>query len=149
MRDSSTKQYRTKQYRTKQKDLILSCIQAHQGSFFTSKDIVSALAEQGAKVGTATVYRNLERLEEEGIIARTSIEGTSSVCYRFLPDTPEGVYFFLKCEECGDLSPIDCGELQKLYEHVIEHHHVRINPTKTVLYGLCEACLAKREDASC
>ncbi len=108
MRDSSTKQYRTKQ-----KDLILSCIQAHQGSFFTS------------------------------------IEGTSSVCYRFLPNTPEGVYFFLKCEECGDLSPIDCGELQKLYEHVIEHHHVRINPTKTVLYGLCEACLAKHEDAAC
>ncbi len=100
MRDSSTKQYRTKQ-----KELILSCIQAHQGSFFTSKDIVSALAEQGAKVGTATVYRNLERLEEEGIIARTSIEGTSSVRYRFLPNTPEGVYFFLKCEECGDLSP--------------------------------------------
>ena len=87
---------------------------------------------------------NRERLEEEGIIARTSIEGTSSICYRFLPDAPEDVYFFLKCEECGNLSPIDCSELQKLYEHVIEHHHVRINPTKTVLYGLCEACLAKR-----
>lgn len=114
------------------------------GAFFTSKDIVNALADQGTKVGTATVYRNLERLEEEGIIARTSIEGTSSICYRFLPDAPEDVYFFLKCEECGNLSPIDCGELQKLYEHVIEHHHVRINPTKTVLYGLCEACLAKR-----
>ena len=134
----------TKQYRTKQKELILSCIQAHQGAFFTSKDITSALADQGTKVGTATVYRNLERLEEEGIIARTSIEGTSSICYRFLPDAPEDVYFFLKCEECGNLSPIDCCELQKLYEHVIEHHHVRINPTKTVLYGLCEACLAKR-----
>lgn len=134
----------TKQYRTKQKELILSCIQTHQGTFFTSKDIIAALADQGAKVGTATVYRNLERLEEEGIIARTSIEGNSSVCYRFLPDVPEDVYFFLKCEGCGTLSPIDCGELQKLYEHVIEHHHVRINPTKTVLYGLCESCLAKR-----
>lgn len=134
----------TKQYRTKQKELILSCIQAHQGTFFTSKDIIAALADQGAKVGTATVYRNLERLEEEGIIARTSIEGNSSVCYRFLPDVPEDVYFFLKCESCGALSPIDCGVLQKLYEHVIEHHHVRINPTKTVLYGLCESCLAKR-----
>ena len=156
----------TKQYRTKQKELILSCIQAHQGAFFTSKDITSALADQGTKVGTATVYRNLERLEEEGIIARGAeysdelvgdadfvifglyptalLECTSSICYRFLPDAPEDVYFFLKCEECGNLSPIDCGELQKLYEHVIEHHHVRINPTKTVLYGLCEACLAKR-----
>lgn len=134
----------TKQYRTKQKELILSCIQAHQGTFFTSKDIIAALADQGAKVGTATVYRNLERLEEEGIIASTSIEGNSSVCYRFLPDVPEDVYFFLKCEGCGTLSPIDCGELQKLYEHVIEHHLVRINPTKTVLYGLCESCLAKR-----
>lgn len=106
------------------------------GCFFTSKDITSALADQGTKVGTATVYRNLERLEEEGIIARTSIEGTSSICYRFLPDAPEDVYFFLKCEECGNLSPIDCGELQKLYEHVIEHHHVRINPTKRC----CTAC---------
>ena len=86
----------------------------------------------------------LDYAKEEGIIARTSIEGTSSICYRFLPDAPEDVYFFLKCEECGNLSPIDCGELQKLYEHVIEHHHVRINPTKTVLYGLCEACLARR-----
>ncbi len=134
----------TKQYRTKQKELILSCIQAHRKPFFTSKDVIRSLEAQGAKVGTATVYRNLERLEEEGVIARTTIEGISSVCYRFLPDAPEGVYFFLKCECCGDLSPIDCGELQKLYEHVIEHHHVRINPTKTVLYGMCEQCLAKQ-----
>lgn len=86
----------------------------------------------------------LSVLKKRASSARTSIEGTSSICYRFLPDAPEDVYFFLKCEECGNLSPIDCGELQKLYEHVIEHHHVRINPTKTVLYGLCEACLAKR-----
>ena len=114
------------------------------GCFFHQQRYHKRLGRPGHQSGTATVYRNLERLEEEGIIARTSIEGTSSICYRFLPDAPEDVYFFLKCEECGNLSPIDCGELQKLYEHVIEHHHVRINPTKTVLYGLCEACLAKR-----
>ncbi len=64
----------TKQYRTKQKELILSCIQAHRKPFFTSKDVIRSLEEQGAKVGTATVYRNLERLEEEGVIARTTIE---------------------------------------------------------------------------
>ena len=40
----------------------------------------------------------LDYAKEEGIIARTSIEGTSSICYRFLPDAPEDVYFFLKCE---------------------------------------------------
>ena len=136
----------SKQYRTKQKELILECIRTHQGSFITIKDLAGALEQQGAKVGTATIYRNLDRLEEEGIIARSTIEGIDGVCYRYLPDAPEGVYFFLKCESCGDLSPIDCHELQKLYEHVIEQHHVRINPVKTVLYGLCEECFARQNE---
>ena len=117
----------------------------HQGSFITIKDVLNALESRHEKVGTATIYRNLERLEEEGIIARCVIEGIDGVCYRYLPDSPDDVYFFLKCEHCGDLSPIDCGELQHLYEHVIEHHHVRINPAKTVLYGLCEKCLKEME----
>lgn len=137
----------SKQYRTKQKELILECVRTHRGPFVTPKDVACALEAQGAKVGTATIYRNLERLEDEGIIARCTIEGVDGVCYRYLPDAPDGVYFFLKCEDCGDLSPIDCHELQRLYEHVIEQHHVRINPAKTVLYGLCEQCLANHEDA--
>ena len=135
----------SRQYKTKQKELILDCIRMHQGSFITIKAVLNALESRHEKVGTATIYRNLERLEEEGIIARCVIEGIDGVCYRYLPDSPDDVYFFLKCEHCGDLSPIDCGELQHLYEHVIEHHHVRINPAKTVLYGLCEKCLKEME----
>lgn len=135
-----------RQYKTKQKELILDCIRTHQGTFITIKDITAALEARHEKVGTATIYRNLDRLEDEGIISRSAIEGIDGVCYRYLPDTPDNIYFFLKCEQCGDLSPIDCGELQHLYEHVIKHHHVRINPAKTVLYGLCEKCLTTQED---
>lgn len=134
-----------RQYKTKQKELILDCIRLHQGSFITIKDVTEALRARHEKVGTATIYRNLDRLEEEGIITRCVIEDIDGVCYRYLQNSPENVYFFLKCEQCGDLSPIDCGELQHLYEHVIEHHHVRINPAKTVLYGLCEKCLKDAE----
>lgn len=79
----------TKQYRTKQKELILSCIQAHQGAFFTSKDIVNALADQGTKVGTATVYRNLERLEEEGIIAAPASKALPAFATAFFPTPPK------------------------------------------------------------
>lgn len=135
-----------RQYKTKQKELILDCIRTHQSTFITIKDITAALEARHEKVGTATIYRNLDRLEDEGIISRSAIEGIDGVCYRYLPDTPDNIYFFLKCEQCGDLSPIDCGELQHLYEHVIKHHHVRINPAKTVLYGLCEKCLTTQED---
>ncbi|MEF2845150.1 MAG: transcriptional repressor [Eggerthellaceae bacterium] len=137
----------TRQYKTKQKELILDCIRTHQGAFITIKDIDNALKARHEKVGIATIYRNLERLEEEGIITRTAIEGMDGICYRYLADTPDDVYFFLKCEQCGDLSPIDCGELQHFFEHVIEHHHVRINPAKTVFYGLCETCLAQSTHA--
>ena len=133
-----------RQYKTKQKELILDCIRLHQ-LFYHYQRRNRSLRARHEKVGTATIYRNLDRLEEEGIITRCVIEGIDGVCYRYLQNSPENVYFFLKCEQCGDLSPIDCGELQHLYEHVIEHHHVRINPAKTVLYGLCEKCLKDAE----
>ena len=87
-----------RQYKTKQKELILDCIRLHQGSFITIKDVTEALRARHEKVGTATIYRNLDRLEEEGIITRCVIEGIDGVCYRYLQNSPENVYFFLKCE---------------------------------------------------
>ena len=83
-----------RQYKTKQKECILECIRMHQGSFITIKDIISALEKRHEKVGTATIYRNLDRLEEEGIITRCARAGIDGVCYRYLPDTPGNIYFF-------------------------------------------------------
>ena len=46
----------------------------------------------------------------------------------------------LKCEVCGAIQHMDCAHLGELYQHVLQRHHFRINPRRTLFYGLCDRC---------
>lgn len=130
-----------KKYKTKQKSCILDCIMKHTDSYVTIQQISDYLDEMGDKVGLTTIYRNLDRLVEEKQIAKVSIDGISGTCYKVLSEQDEKVLFYLKCETCGKLVHIDCPELEHLYHHLSEEHHIEINPGKTMFYGKCEKCL--------
>lgn len=132
-----------KRYQTRQKELVLACLRATPDAYLTARQVVERLAEEGCRVGTATVYRNLERLEAEGLIAKSTVEGTGGTSWRYLADAPETQTgcFYLKCERCGQLTPVGCSELGHFYEHFAREHHIRIDPVKTVLFGTCSTCL--------
>lgn len=130
-----------KKYHTRQKDLILSCLCAEPDLYLTIRQIADRLRCAGQEVGLTTIYRNLEKLAEERLILKSSIDGVDGSCYRCAPPQQEESCFYLKCERCGELDPIHCTELKELYAHVSQNHHVSINPTKTVFYGICAACL--------
>ncbi len=138
-----------KRYQTRQKELVLACLRTAEGAYLTARQVVERLAEGGCRVGTATVYRNLERLEAEGFVAKSTVEGTGGTSWRYLAETPESQTgcFYLKCEQCGRLAPVDCSELGRFYEHFAREHHIRIDPVKTVLFGTCPTCL-EAEDAA-
>ena len=132
-----------RRYQTRQRELVLDCIRATPDAYVSARQVAQRLAEQGQRVGTATVYRNLERLEAEGRIVKSTVEGTGGTCYRYLPEAPEQRCgcFYLKCEACGRLMPVGCSELGRFYEHFAREHHIRIDPVKTVLFGTCPDCL--------
>ncbi len=129
-----------KSYRTRQKECILECIRDNSDSYVTIRQLAERLAECGEKVGLTTIYRNLDKLEQEKEIAKVRIEGMHGICYRYLPKAKNSIFFYMKCEECGDLVHIDCPELARLYEHLSDEHHIVLNPGKTMFYGKCENC---------
>ena len=104
------------------------------------------LQDNETPVGTATVYRTLEQLVEEGIVRKYVLDGKSSACYQFLSGEPHACteHFHLKCTQCGQLFHVSCDYLNQLGEHLLEHHGFVIDHTKTVLYGLCAACSKKK-----
>ena len=53
--------------------------------------------------------------------------------------------FLLRCERCGHVVHLDCGHLHALYEHLEAEHHFRIDPRRTILTGLCQACAGKED----
>jgi Fur family ferric uptake transcriptional regulator len=92
-------------------------------------------------VGLATIYRQLEKLEEAGRIHRVPTE--EGALYQYCPHPADGGCFLLRCEDCGRIVHLDCSHLEELYRHLESEHHFRIDPRRTVLTGLCQTCAQK------
>lgn len=125
-------------YITKQQKAVLACIEAHDEACVSALSLADELRAQGVQVGLATVYRQLEKLEKQGHIHKVLTE--EGAFYRYCPQDESGECFLLKCERCGRIEHVDCGQLAPLYRHLESEHHFRINPRRTMLYGVCARC---------
>lgn len=131
-------------YNTKQKAAIMNCISTVKDNHFTIDTLCKLLTESGQTVGRTTVYRTVEKLASEGALRKYAASSGESVCYQFVSDHIHcDKHFHLKCEKCGNLIHMDCGEMLSIAEHIKDHHGFCIDPLKTVLYGICEACATK------
>lgn len=132
-------------YQTKQKKQILDYLIAHSSRHITAQELTRQLNEEGFSVGTATVYRCLEQLADQGILRKYTIDARSGSCYEYVPD-PCGCreHFHLKCTCCDTLYHVTCEQLDALGVHVLEHHGFAIDQTKTVLYGVCARCRGEK-----
>ncbi|MCR5108844.1 MAG: transcriptional repressor [Lachnospiraceae bacterium] len=130
-------------YRTKQRDELIDYFVGLNGEHTTAAEICNDLKSKGSSIGMATVYRQLEKLVDEGIVNKYFIDEGSSACFEYAADVTGDTYprcYHMKCESCGRLIHLDCAEIRNLEEHVFSEHSFRINPLRTVFYGLCEEC---------
>lgn len=130
-------------YRTKQRELLLEYLRRMPGVHITAKDACSYLEEQGTPVGQTTVYRQLERMVDEGLVNKYIVDGNSPACFEYAPEDTQAeaeVCFHCKCEKCGKLIHLHCEELAEVGEHLCREHGFILNPLRTVFYGVCEDC---------
>ena len=102
------------------------------------------MKEGGSSIGTATVYRQLEKLVSEGLLNKYLVDEGSSACYEFVPEKDhlcKERCYHLKCESCGKLIHMECDEVESLMDHIKAHHGFNVNPKRTVFYGMCEECI--------
>ena len=130
-------------YQTKQKAQVLQYLETHSRQHITAAELLIALNTGGVQIGSATVYRQLEKLEEQGLVRRYSLDDRGSACWQFAGEGAQSAchsHFHLKCTVCGRLIHLDCGHLQQIANHVAEEHGFQINPARTVFYGTCGDC---------
>lgn len=128
-------------YRTKQREIILDYLKKCQNGHVTIDEVTNHLKDEGNKVGRTTIYRYMEKLTSEGLLRKYYIEEGMGACYQYqTEDSACNSHFHLKCTKCGSLFHVDCDFLSHIEEHVYEHHHFKVDNSKTVLYGICENC---------
>ena len=136
-------------YKTKQMTELLTFLKSVQGSHVTVNDICAYFQTKGLSIGTTTVYRQLEKMVKEGLVAKYIVDGTSSACFEYIGshegDNPEACYH-CKCETCGKLIHLRCNEVESLKQHMMEHHSFEMDSLRTVFYGVCSECKKRQNE---
>ncbi len=131
-------------YKTKQRDILLKYLETVPGVHITANDVCEYFKKQGANIGQSTIYRHLEGLVDEGIINKYIIDGNSPACFEYVGANSHicgNVCFHCKCEKCGKLIHLHCDEMEEIQEHLFKAHQFKMDPLRTVFYGLCEECM--------
>jgi Fur family ferric uptake transcriptional regulator len=131
-------------YNTKQKAIILDYIKNAGDKHFTVDSLCEKMLKNGDAVGRTTVYRFAEALANDGLLRKYAATHGQSVCYQYVGEHSDcNNHFHLKCEKCGSLIHLECDEMSELAQHIENHHGFSLNPLKTGIYGVCEACAVK------
>ena len=132
-------------YKTKQMTEILTFLKSVQGRHVTVNEICDFFREKGISIGTTTIYRQLEKMVKEGLVAKYVIDGSSSACFEYIGDHGEEHEncYHCKCEKCGKLIHLQCNEVEILKQHMQQHHDFQMDSHRTVFYGICGECSKK------
>lgn len=132
-------------YKTRQKEIVLDYFRKNAAVHTTAAQAVAQLRAEGYKIAPSTVYRCMERLENEGVLRKYVIDEQSAACWQYIEEAGQcRNHFHLKCTCCGELIHADCEYLDALSEHILAHHGFEVDHLKTVLYGTCAACREKQ-----
>ena len=115
--------------------------QIKQNLIGAGNDMVQVqLTQDGISVGQSTVYRTVERLVADGVVSKVPSVDRSSARYCYVGRPETAAHGKLVCLQCGATRPLECHMLDELSQHLEGAHGFRIEPSRTVLYGLCAKC---------
>lgn len=133
-------------YKTKQSALVLDCFKNSGGIHLTIDAVCRILEENNTPVGKATVYRQVQKLVDEGTVRKYSADNADSACFQYVGDDEQcKQHFHLKCTRCGKLFHASCPYLDGINRHIFEHHGFTVDNTRTVFYGICEECMREQK----
>lgn len=134
------------EYSTAQKRTLLDFLKSNSDRDFTIDEIILAMTLESAEglvsPAKSSVYRQIKKLCENGLVRRFESKDKNSFVYQFIESTEEcDRHFHLKCVRCGKLYHVECSFLDSAKEHIRQKHGFVIGENQSILYGVCEKCI--------
>jgi len=121
---------------TRQRDLVAQVVLLAD-DHLSAEAIQRRLRDQGESVGTATVYRTLEKLVESGLVrAHDFGEGFR----RYEPMAAQADHEHLICERCGRVVEFQNERLERMLPILADEHGFQHARHRVEIYGICREC---------
>jgi Fur family ferric uptake transcriptional regulator len=126
---------------SKQRKAVLDNLESHS-TFRSAQEIHGSMENAGETAGLATVYRNLQVLEDSGLV--DAIRGESGeMLYRSC--TPGSHHHHLICTRCGRAEEVELDGLEQIMQDLAQSHGFELLDHTVELAGLCEQCRGLEE----
>jgi len=122
---------------TKQRSEILDALE-HAPTPVSAQDLFVTLRGEGSSVSLATVYRQLQRLGEEGVADRL-VRDSGELAFRLCGT---GHHHHLVCRTCGRTEEVRDCRLERWASEIADQHGFAEVDHVAEFSGVCERCAA-------
>ena len=127
-------------YNTRQRTLLYSYLSAQPHTHISMEEILAFARKND--IGTATVYRYLDKLIKEGQLCKYETHSQKGgPCFQW--HTNDCRLYHFVCNDCGTCFHVECPHLAEIDAHIFKAHGFKADLSKTVFRGKCEACAGK------
>lgn len=135
-----------KDYHSQYKSWILTYFSSHEDDMISASEVLAEMRKEGMSINQATVYRNLDKLEESGQIRSYRISGKEEKYYQYMEPGHDCMHHLhLYCRKCGRIIHLDCDFMKEIQDHLESDHGFKLDCTDSVLVGLCRDCQRKEQ----
>ncbi len=132
-----------KEYHSKYKDWIMNYFRALGEKKVSARELFSAMTEAGMNINLVTVYRNLDRLAADGVLAIRRSAVDDGKFYQYLrPKMECDRHLHLYCRRCGKIIHLNCDFMEEIQAHLRMDHGFAVDCDESTIVGLCKRCQA-------
>jgi Fur family ferric uptake transcriptional regulator len=134
------------EYKTRSRNAIIEYLKKHADTRFTARDILNAINSGGEELDRSTVYRNLERLVNEGSLVKYKEADVNATCYQYSEQHGScHDHMHAQCKGCGKIFHLDNSVLGNASKKIKSEYGIDIDYGKTVIIGVCDKCKKKKK----
>ncbi len=128
-------------YRTKVREAVTAFLKAHAEQRFTAREIYEQILEAQPGVNRVTIYRNLERLCEEGELVCYREANQDAWYYQYSGGHGQcNTHMHAQCSECGRIFHLEMPFVNQFEQDLKNTYGLDIDSAKTIIIGKCKEC---------
>ena len=115
----------------------------HHGGHITAEEVHAEVQARYPYVDLSTVYRTLQVLKEQGVVAEFRVPNGPTQFEALLG----GRHHHAICLTCGTILDLASETLAPLHEQLLVQHGFRAELTHMVICGTCKTCADQEREA--
>ena len=131
-------------YKTKARELIISYLKENCDRRFTAREIFDYVTENAEGVNRTTIYRNLDRMCEQGDLTKFKEPNQDAWYFQYSSEhTHCNSHMHAQCSECGKIFHLENSFVDDFENRVRDAYGLDVNASKTIIIGVCDDCNKK------